>query len=301
MFREPLSNLIETISQRAQAIQAFKVRIDLGQLSKSFAPEVVVDYLAKAPVSWSVMGSIAKSIRDAAQADYLIIDIGGAENPKYLTSRLYIFAATIERIRPTRCFAFVGGRENESNFFVGAASPPEVRHTLGTRFPWYEKALVAAFGTLAASPEQPNESFRGGLSDELIDRLLEGFIANPEIARVPTGVGAVRPPGWVELARDGQVTHEHAEWITAALLSDMLIGRWSTGAVAIDGQSPTETIKAVIAHRDPFVAAVDRQGVFKELIDRVRILEQVGVEAAELIEDTEQRPRMRRRKRPSAV
>lgn len=296
MFREPLSDLIETVGERAQAIQAFKVKIDLGQLSKSFAPEVVVNYLASAPVSPSGIGSIAKSIRDAAQADYLIIDIGSAENRKYLTSRLYVLAATIERIRPTRCFVFVGGRENEGNFFVGAASPRDIRHTLGTRFPWYEKALIAAFGRLLQSPEQPNESFRGGLSDELIDRLLNGFITNADIVLMPAA-GSTPLPGWVELTGNGLVSREHAEWITTALLSDLLIGRWSTGAVATEGLSPTETTKAVIGHRGAFVAAVDRQGRFKELIDRARILEEVGIEAAELIEDVPRRPRSRRRSR----
>jgi hypothetical protein len=48
MFRDPLTDLIETIGRRAKSFQVYQAKIELDQLSKSFVPTVVIEQLASA-------------------------------------------------------------------------------------------------------------------------------------------------------------------------------------------------------------------------------------------------------------
>ena len=308
MFRDPLTDLIETIGRRAKSFQVYQAKIELDQLSKSFVPTVVIEQLASAPVGPSGLPNIAQVIRETAQSDSVVIDIGSAQKRTWLTSRLFIVAAAIERMRPTRSLVFVGEIAPGTISFIGAATPRDIRYTIGFRYPSYEKALVASLGALllpatpgAIAPgNRPAEQFQGGLADELVDSLLNGFFGHQEIV-ISKGAGMVRQPRWVELEKAGLSTYEHADWISEALLNDTLIGRLSTGVVTRDGLSQESAAKAVVAQRGAFVANVDRNGSFLGLVDRYRVIEQVSAAAAELIEDAPPR-QLRRgaRKPPSA-
>ena len=127
------------------------------------------------------------------------------------------------------------------------------RHPLHDRLPVssYEKASSPWRPPAAATPgpfpgNQPAEQFQGGLADELVDSLLNGFFGHQEIV-ISKGAGMVRQPRWVELEKAGLSTYEHADWISEALLNDTLIGRLSTGVVTRDGLSQESAAKAVVA------------------------------------------------------
>jgi len=296
-FRDPILRLLDNLAQRPFKLSAFKVQIELGQLSKAEMPQTKVEALAGQFISASLPLEIASSIRKATGADYLVIDIGSEDEKRWLTSRLYILAATLERIRGLRCLVFVSGSARNAKF-VGSATPRDVRWSLGIWSPWFEKAFATAYGALAAPPGEA-DTFRGGLTDSLIDPLLTGFLTLPGgVSRLP-GPNEATPLQWEKLEKQGYGTSfEHAEWINAGRLGDMLGGRLSHASVSVKtGSSSAETAKAVMEGAGTFVALVDDQGVFKDLVDRYRILDQVAIQAATQI--TEDEPRTRRSTRTS--
>jgi hypothetical protein len=279
-FREPLGRLIEMIGRRATGIAVASVKIEFAQLSKPSLPTVVIDPLAGTQVGTSGVTPMAKAIQEANQANYLMLDIGPLDDRKWLTSRLYILATILEHVRRTRCIVFTSG-----NRYIGTAVPREIRWSLGLQFPSYEKAFASVLGGIAKN--NPINMFRRGLADEFIDQLLNTFVSSPEISS--PNQPALPDGGWIPLPRNGPPTrYENSEWISPDLLYDMLRDRIDHGIIADrQGRSEAETIRLVLEQTGRFVVIVDDQRKFKELIDRSRLAEQVGREAARELADGE--------------
>jgi hypothetical protein len=301
MFREPLGTLIVTFADRASRISVANVKIELAQLSKASLPPVVIDNLAGRPASGSGIPGVAKAIREASQANYVTINLKLEDRSRWLTSRLYVLAATLEHIRGTRCIVFTSGDNSE---YVGTAAPREIRWSLGISFPAYEKAFAAALGQLA-TPNNPSAMFQRGLADDLIDRFLNTFVLHEEISRPnpppPAPAGAPPPqwppPGWVPLSQDGHIlSYENAQWVSINLLRDILRDRFDCGVIVDkEGRSDAETTKLVLEQTGTFIAVVDGQGKFKDLVDRSRLTDQVAREAARQMGDSEAATKRRKR------
>ena len=129
IFRDPISSLIQMFSTRITAISAFRVKIQLGQLSSANTLSVTLERLSKvASVDRSQVMTIASEFIKSARADYVTIDIG-ENSDEWLTSRLFLLSALLERSWNVRCIVFLqGGR------FVGAATPRDVRSALSMFF-----------------------------------------------------------------------------------------------------------------------------------------------------------------------
>lgn len=69
--------------------------------------------------------------KDDETFDYAVIDLGKGQ--EWLTSRLYIFAIMLERMRGLRCFVFLETKDEIDQRFLGIASPREVRWALARR------------------------------------------------------------------------------------------------------------------------------------------------------------------------
>ena len=184
-----------------------------------------------------------------------MINIGSGDEKRWLTSRLYILAATLERIRGLRCLVFVSGSGRNAKF-VGLATPRDVRWSLGVWSPWFEKAFATAYGALTTLDPGSSDGFRGGLTDGLIYPFIGGFLApGGEVSRFPGPNEAIPPPHWEKLEKEGYgATFEHAEWINAGLLADILGGRLSRASVSVkSGPASAETAKAVMERVGGFV------------------------------------------------
>jgi hypothetical protein len=309
MFREPLGQLIVTFAERASRISVAKVKIELAHLSKASLPPVVVDNLAGMPASGSGLPAMAKAIREASQANYVTINLKVQDRSTWLTSRLYLLAATLERIRGTDCIVFTSGDHNE---YVGTAAPREIRWSLGISFPAYEKAFASALGQLA-TPTNPSAMFQRGLADDLIDQFLNAFVRHAEISRpnqppqlapggppeAPPGGPPPQwpPPGWVPLSQGGNImSYENAQWVSANLLRDMLRDRFDGGVIVDkEGRGDAETTKLVLEQTGTFVAVVEGQRKFKDLVDRSRLTDQVGREAARQMAESDAASKRRAR------
>lgn len=281
LFYGPLSKLLETISRRATKFSAFKVDIELGRLSQARSIAAAVEGLKKVAVNESGAPQIVATALQSGSADYVSLDIG-KNNDEWLTSRLFLLAAILERSRAVRCIVFQSGER-----FLGAATPRDVRAALGARFLAYESAFANAYCGLAGAEQ---DAFRGGLSEGLVNTLSKGFLTNALIVRPSEPQVPVVPPqpsraaaGWVKLERqNGPTTWEFAEWLTFGGLREMLGAHLMTGAVvAAVGAASAEVTRSIILSTGSFVGLIDRAGAFLDLCDRYAMLDTVARQAVE--------------------
>jgi hypothetical protein len=270
LFRHPISKLVERITK----VSAFKVNVELGHLSQARSLSATVESLKKIVVTESLLAQIVAGVIKSGSADYVLVDIGKDNEEEWLTSRLFLLSAFLERSRAARCLVFLG----ENQKFLGAATPRDVRSSLGARFLAYESALASAYGGLAAADQN---IFRGGLSETLVNLLTTSFLRNQSISRPD-----YNPPnpeiGWVKLERQppSPTTWEFADWVTAGSLRE-IHGLLTGSVVASVGPASPETMKSIATAVGSFVALIRKDGSFVELCDRNSVLEYVAREAIE--------------------
>jgi hypothetical protein len=302
ILRRPVSQLIEVIGRRATKISLFKIELSLGNMTR-VAPgmEAKFDRLRMVAVEQSGVAPILAGLSRSADADYLTISLGADSERAWITSRLFILAAILERSRTAHCLAFTG----EGGAFLGAAAVRDVRFALGVRFPEYEQALFKAQAHVwshdigsgsagdPAAGAAPNlvfrhldrDDFRGGeLSEDAVNAIAHQFLNEEEIvSRNPQAPSA----GWVYLDRSKEnppksSTFERAERLTAGSIVALLGERMNRGSVPlaggkVDGETMT---RAIVRQSGALVALRDATGAFQGLCDRRRVLEAVALGAA---------------------
>jgi hypothetical protein len=292
-FYQPLSDLVKTLGRRITKLSAFKVKVELGSLSRARTLAPTVDKLRNVLVMESGLTPIVAGVVRSGSADYLTIEIGGDGDENWLTSRLFLLAAILERSRAVRCVVFLGEKQR----FIGAARARDIRYEIGSRFLAYEASLASAYGALA---NLDVNVFRG-LSEPLIDQLGNVFLRSPHISRPHANPQDV---GWIKLERQPPqpTTWEFADWVTEGSLSEMLGGHLMTGSVAAcTGPASQETTKAIVSQAGSFVALVTKSGTFQDLCDRDSVLDAVAKKAIEQTEDADETAAPRKRASRSAV
>ena len=272
IFYRPLSNLIDTLGRRMNRFSIFKVDVELGPLTKAVALNATVDRLRSVQVSESGLAPIVAGVVKSSSADYLVVNIGDAGDA-WLTSRLFLLAAILERSRAIRCVVFLDGSQR----FVGAATARDIRRSIGTRYVIYEIALASAYGRLPSDPD----IFKSGLNEALINLLSSSFLEQQTISS--TSPPAV-PAGWATWSQSGGAPQvwEFADWITASSLDDLLGRHLLTDSVVADvGPINTKTTKSLARPNGPFVALVGSDRTFKDICDRHAVLESLAREAVE--------------------
>jgi hypothetical protein len=255
---------------------------EFGKLMPASAVlSTTVEGLQQVVVQESGSALIIEGVTKSAAADYALVALGADAAQAWLTSRLFLLAAFLERNRVVRCIVFTG----ERGAFIGAASPRDVRAELGAKFPEYEQALLAAYGNAA---QLDRREFRGGdLSQAALTSIAQSFLQNPQIS-------SLNPPtpsstGWVFLDRSTKPpapsTWELAEHVTAGGLRAMLRDRLAQGSVVgVSGVVGDEDFKRAIINRTgTFVALVTSFGEYRELCDRTVIADKVARTAVEQI------------------
>jgi hypothetical protein len=277
-FYYPLLKLIDTLGKRITKLSAFKIDIELAKLSEARSLGATVESLRKIVVSESGMAPIVAGVAKSGAADYLIVNIGN-DGDEWLTSRLFLLAAILERSSTVRCLVFLDGASR----FIGAATISSVRRSLGAQYLQYEAAFASAHCSLSSpSPMSPDPNvFRGGLNETLVNNLSTGFLQNNLISKL--WIPANSETGWVELEREfAPNSLEFANWVTTSSLKDILGPNLLTGSVVADiGRVSPEVAKSIVRLSGPFVALLSQGQVFKEICDRYAILESVAREAIE--------------------
>ena len=210
--------------------------------------------------------------------DYMIVDLGTGN--KWLTSRLFIFTVMLMNTREMSFVVFLGNMNGISRKFIGLALAKDVIAGLMAVYPFLERAYnsVSIFGHSPIEKPDPWQS----------QNMVVEFLKNSEIQQPP------EPPpddfeDWVYLTKsDGTKIMEHAHWLNQDLLSDFCGSSIDYEAWVEDDpdKSRTKKISAIIRRKGRFVAMVDKDLRFKELIDRYSVLEDLAIHVTETSTDS---------------
>jgi hypothetical protein len=243
---------------------------ELEELPPSFAaafqtdvsPDALPAQLGPGIVSSSYVMDLLNRIQGEGVVDYAIIDLGSGTS--WLTTRLFIFAILLRRMRSLRAFVLVETREGIEKRFLGVKSPEAVRFSLAREYPWLERAFANAY---AATPNLTIRSESGALEPHAAGTVVERFIHDESIQ------SKARPQDdeWIQLSSG---TSEHARWINRSLIERLFgVSPLQSSVEDVDDLTSTQRTAAILACHGPFVALVDKDRRFKALVDRNALLE----------------------------
>lgn len=278
VYRRTLPGLITGVVGRATRLSLFQVAIDLAPAPDAYTQGFVADVVESGQAIYQESGisGVLKEIAKEGQSDYAVIELGSGN--RWLTSRLFLFAAVLKRMRGLRCLVFV----THGNF-LAIASPDTVRWTLARRSPWLEDSYATAYGEL---PRRKIRSTTGALELDAVQHLIREFMdqiqPTPEDLPLPAGQQPPKPHGEGWLYLEQRQSWEHAEWIEPNRLDDILHGALQTDTVQASADVPRRNrAAAVLRAPGTFVALVDSDRRFKALADRSAMLERLAAEKAE--------------------
>jgi hypothetical protein len=277
-FLDGLAGSIGSRGGKVSVAQVFSLELNpLPEFSPSWSYPHLSDVRQLSPAFEFQSGSteLFNQIGNAMPADYAVIDLGTGD--QWLTSRLFIFADLLERVRGLRCFVFVETAGAIRRRFVGTASPSSVRQALGHRYPWLDQALTQAY---AASPRGAL-SAPGTLDRSFAQQIAQSFLQNVQIDQQPAPLEA---GDW--LKHENQSLWEHAKWLDGARITRVL-GDTLNDAYAPEqvDASPAERTRTVLRREGPFVALVGDDKVFRLLVDRQALLDRVAIRVVETFDE----------------
>lgn len=257
-------------------------------------------------------------VRGAERADSATIDLGTGK--RWLTSRLYIFSWILAEFVGVRCLVFVETRDGIPHRFVGLAEPGAVRSSLARRQAWLEDAFAAAhldfsapdcasafddLKKVLADPAAPLKELWATAVQTPLTRLFAAAYETPQDAQgaellatryresplVARNVHPADPQakGWLRLGKPTEmdpptIREERASWIRGGTdLEALLRASLEYTTIVVDPVVTGQELQRQVVLREggDFVALVDREGRFERLLDRRRVTERIGHEAAE--------------------
>lgn len=236
----------------------------------------VAAFVEESANSSSVM-SMLEAIRGSGLTDYAVIDLGSGQS--WLTTRLFIFAALMRRMRALKTLVFVESREGLEKVFVGFMSPNVVRWRLARAYPYFEQAFAAAY--FQSLPTLQILSDLGAVDSMTAGYLVQYFLSQPSIQYNPNQPGAnVAAPTDLERSwvRFKSGTWEHASWVNRALLDQLLdLSPYRQAVVSLANATENERSTGVLACEGAFVALLDERGRFQAVLDRDGALQQLSL------------------------
>jgi hypothetical protein len=295
VFRRPMSALLSDLPGRVRSVSAAGVTVEFMSepVVKAFDfGGVRVDLRhAGTPneVNDSTLASFYRQFEVADPVPHVLVDLGSGD--EWLSSRLYILAVLLRRMRRLETVTFVESGEGPRRRFVGICEAEPMGWRLAAQWPRYESALAAAEVAMWGSPmmDPPvgrfGEAFRivdsrgrvvptlGQSDGEAAASLLRGFLSGVQRTVAPPASGDIWQP-----LRSAPSVFEQAEWLDgqrlAAVLGDALdqtsisLGDWRSW-------SNQHRVRAVVESEGRFVA-VTADGMFDGLVDRGRLLERIA-------------------------
>ena len=236
-----------------------------------------------------VFDSYADSLRthlaERGPIDYAIVDLGRGD--AWLTTRLYLFAVLLERMRDLRAFVFIyTSDDGHHQQYLGIARAVDVRWALARAYPYLEETWASVYaGQLDRASRETNEPKEKGPIDKQgrvephrATWMPQDFLSalQKTVTRKPRGTP------WVELDAPEGGSWERAAWLRMGDVRELLDGTLVTSAIVEDDHSDInrqEQLRQVLEHRGDFVAIV-RNGDFVRLIDRHDVIERMAHRAA---------------------
>jgi hypothetical protein len=235
-----------------------------------------VRQLTPAHVIDSVSETLFKQLTENIAADYAIVDLG--QGYQWLTSRLFIFAVMLERMRGLRCFVFLETRGDVRRRFLGTAFPDKVRWALARQYPWLEAAFAQAYSeTVPYDPRLTNDPYvfsdASALQPDTSRKLVQNFLNKIQ----QNGTPPTNEIGTWESLNNGQLW-ERAKWLDGDRLEQDLQGVLQDSWFLDSPDTPSaKRMEAILRREGPLVALVEEERRFKRLVDRQALLERVAV------------------------
>jgi hypothetical protein len=260
---------VQGISTGAELFSAIRDPVQAGAFSA---------HAVAAISQTSGMGTLKDLIRSGERTDYAIIDLG--EGERWLTSRLYIFAAMLRWALAVNEFAFVETAGGIRRRFVGKAPTSSICLILGDRFQWLPQAFSWAtgatpLGTYSVFPGQTGpRQLPGEPGQSQAIQLIETYLTQLQLPAPP--VGDERE--WVALGPATAVsTYEHARWLTPSFVESLLGQELDSESITVTLKtSGNDLAKQAIAAHGQYVACVDEDRRLKNLLDRYKVAEAVA-------------------------
>ena len=285
LLRRPLVELVAHLARRAKKVSVFEVSVELATLPELQPSWSVGDTdprrLSSSQIFDSASQTLFQEILKPAQADYAIVDLRSGK--AWLTSRLFIFSLILGEVTGLRAFVFLESTPNTRRKFLGAATPANVRRSLGRGYPWLEEAFARTLSNEYPSVNQVESQGVSKFSNQIspfspgepwrVSNFVQKFVENLQRTTDPPEdegrsyleIGAV-PKTW-----------ERAHWINGERLERDLSGVLEYAWVDESLDSPRRKVsEAVIRRNTSFVALVDSDRRFVGLVDRYAMLSQMS-------------------------
>ncbi len=304
LYRRPISGFVRALGTRITKLSLFKVEIELATAGTSMPLLNDIRTADSTALINSGRAELEKAL-SGIPADYAEIAIGGGK--EWLTSRLYIAAVMMERMRNVKVFVFVERAPKTERRFVSVAAVRQLRWTLAQRYPCLEAAWVHALessvfrsafpmtppaGVPAPTPPaqwpidpctvlSPSSSIiqsDAGAFESLQARLLvDAFMKS--LRREAPASPDPSAHEWVTLSG---TTQERATWVTRKMLESFLPAEaFDTWSNALRDAPRTQRLRAVLRRAGPFVALVEGDREFVGLANRQAMLEEIAASLGE--------------------
>jgi hypothetical protein len=243
----------------------------------------------------SNVSNFISQLQEFDSADYAIITLG--DGKEWLTSRLYIMAIILERMKSLKALVFLGVRKR----FIGWAEPEQVRWALAKQYPHLESAYAKAYAEITRSSSDisapgsiPPDVSGNAVVVTTTGRL--GYKSNPNDPKPSTYLirsfleHVQAPPlplpkesgelntDWI-LVNSNPDTYEHAIWLTTDKLEDLLDEDLCTRLFdkeTLEAKAPEEQIRWVLSTPYRWIALTTDEKRFEGLSDRNLLLKQIS-------------------------
>jgi len=274
LFRPSIGKVVEQLGKSGGEVSIAGLGIKLPTAKGASLSEDVLTF--KVADSASITNSSArttlvKMLREPGTREYVVIDLGlGSE---WISSRLFIFALMLQRMKSIRAIVFLDGSVAK---FLGVAKPDTVRWALAQDQPWLEQAYLNAYSNAVSNFFSQNASFivsnYGALDTVVAETLVRNYVQNVK-APTPTAVAPitneVRP--WAQLGS----TTEFGTWLTGAELKSLLGDELRQETIVAASDRKAEA-KLLLQCKAQYVARVDVNGEFLSLVDRVAFADELA-------------------------
>jgi hypothetical protein len=319
VFRRPIALFVSALGNRITKISLFKLELTLSPATAATTTPLLDD-IRTATNSAMISDSsraMLEQVQSNTPADFAEIALG--DGKEWLTSRLYIAAVMMARMRGVKVFVFVEHTPNTERRFVAVTSVRQLRWALARRYPWLEAAwtrvqleifpaaipanapalpagaqwlpdprtlpavLLAPPSVFPTVPPQPLlQSNTGALASGQARQCVSKFIDSVQ-RQLPPGP-APDDAEWVTL-RD--TIQERAAWVTRELLVSLLPREAfnNSWTYALRDSPRAQRTRAVLRRSGTFVALVEGNREFLRLANRQSLLEEIAAALGEEPED----------------
>jgi hypothetical protein len=286
LFRDRLVEAARLMAPHLKSLSVGIVSIEFAEarpLSLQMVGAVDLRHAGQSTdVNDSTLRSFYAQVSEPSRVDYAVVDLGGGH--EWLTSRLFILSVILARMRGLRALVFTETTGHVRRRLVGVSEHDKVRWRLAARFPWLEAALAHAesavwpqhppgMSVVAAGPIISNDDGRlewPGGSPEPAAQLLRAFL--DEIQLAPAA--AMPSDDWQALPASNPPRTEHAQWLTAAALEQILgpaLDQSSISLTELHRSDELTKARLLLAQSGRWLALTREDRIFDRLVDRLSI------------------------------